>query len=377
MDNLFDAFVASKPRETSGARTSNAYDYQKDWALCKLLKLHKAESDYVLFLDYHEDIVVFDSSNDPQNADFYQVKQKKSGNWTIASLSKQKVPDELASSILGKMFYSEDIFSEYTNSMAFVSNQGVSCKLKNGNKGLDQNIIQFNELDPADKATVRNAVHSSSAKTSNVAGLRKLCLAKTELGVDTHRNLTVGNLVDFFESIHPGKPIATTLAYCTIFDEIRRKTNNSMTCTNVEELLQLKAITQKDFNAIINQITEHSSSTDLWSGMEAQLRSESYSFADIMRIKKQWQTYLVEQMDANNGPAIKLKSSIRKSLEENDHFLSGNTLKDIIDEMKTKLRTPENQHLYSDEYLKAAIIYEVGTYDSISETSKKPEEKTA
>jgi hypothetical protein len=54
-----------KPRETSGARTANRFDYQDDWAFCQILELHEADDDYVVVFDYHDDVLVLDSATDP------------------------------------------------------------------------------------------------------------------------------------------------------------------------------------------------------------------------------------------------------------------------------------------------------------------------
>lgn len=42
----------NKPREKSGPRSSNRFDFQKEWAICKLLELHQTDDDYLLVLDY-------------------------------------------------------------------------------------------------------------------------------------------------------------------------------------------------------------------------------------------------------------------------------------------------------------------------------------
>ncbi len=86
---LADALTSHPPRESSGARTSNRYDFQKNWALCKLLELYSDTSDFLMLLDYHEDVVVLDDESSPEKAYFYQIKTKKSGAWTIATLTRK------------------------------------------------------------------------------------------------------------------------------------------------------------------------------------------------------------------------------------------------------------------------------------------------
>ena len=84
--SLKDLLVTTKPRETSGPRSANRFDFQKSWALCRLLELHKSGKDYLIVFDYHDDVLVLDSCGDPNRIDFYQIKTKQSGHWTRRDL---------------------------------------------------------------------------------------------------------------------------------------------------------------------------------------------------------------------------------------------------------------------------------------------------
>ncbi|GAG02404.1 unnamed protein product, partial [marine sediment metagenome] len=71
--------LIQEPRENAGSKSSNRFDYQKNWALCKLLELHLSGRDYILVLDFHEDILVLDSEVDPKEIEFYQIKTTQQG----------------------------------------------------------------------------------------------------------------------------------------------------------------------------------------------------------------------------------------------------------------------------------------------------------
>ncbi|MFD2209508.1 dsDNA nuclease domain-containing protein [Virgibacillus halophilus] len=87
MDKLKDSFV--KPRDTSGPRSSNRFDYQKDWAILKMMEMYEVEEDFLLVMDYYDDVVVYDSATDLENISFSQIKTS-SKNWTLNSLTKRK-----------------------------------------------------------------------------------------------------------------------------------------------------------------------------------------------------------------------------------------------------------------------------------------------
>src|SRR5262245_8176528 len=104
---LASALLAHKPRETSGASSANRFDYQRTWALCHALALHEGDEDYVVILEFHDDVLVLDRLSDPTRADFFQVKTKKSGTWSVSSLlhssAKKDAAAPEAQSILGRL----------------------------------------------------------------------------------------------------------------------------------------------------------------------------------------------------------------------------------------------------------------------------------
>ena len=50
------------PDDNSGSSSSNRFAYQKNWALYKMLELEQLGRDYMIVMDYHEDVVIIDTS---------------------------------------------------------------------------------------------------------------------------------------------------------------------------------------------------------------------------------------------------------------------------------------------------------------------------
>jgi hypothetical protein len=84
--SVAERLLSHRPRETSGAPAVNRFGYQRTWALCHLLSLHEQPGDYVLILEFHDDILVLDDVSDPKLIDFYQIKTLGKGHWTKAAL---------------------------------------------------------------------------------------------------------------------------------------------------------------------------------------------------------------------------------------------------------------------------------------------------
>ena len=77
-----------KPSENAGSRSSNRFKYQLNWGFKKLLELEYNDEDYIIILDYHDDIVICNSEKQEDYIDFYQIKTKTTAdNWSYALLN--------------------------------------------------------------------------------------------------------------------------------------------------------------------------------------------------------------------------------------------------------------------------------------------------
>ncbi|MEA4849129.1 MAG: dsDNA nuclease domain-containing protein, partial [Clostridiaceae bacterium] len=145
--DLRETIIKQKPRDNSGSRSANRFEYQKNWALCKLLELYLTRKDYLLIFEYHDDIIILDSEVNPQKVEFYQVKTKDHSEWTLNDLiSSSKAKRKIIPSILSKMYINKLNFPSSTQSLNLVSNQKYNIKLKKS-KGLSNNKNRICILD--------------------------------------------------------------------------------------------------------------------------------------------------------------------------------------------------------------------------------------
>jgi hypothetical protein len=101
MGTLLDALAKGKRREDVGADTAARFDYQKSWALCEMLTRHKADSEYLVAFEFHDDVLFLTPEADPNAVEFYQVKTSKSVSpRTIASIT---APGKKSGSTIAKM----------------------------------------------------------------------------------------------------------------------------------------------------------------------------------------------------------------------------------------------------------------------------------
>jgi len=339
------------------------------------LKLHVDEEDYLLIFDYHEDVVVLNSDSEPTSVYFYQIKSKKSGNWTVKALIKNKSGDRF-NSIFGKLFSNYRMCPEYAKLLVFVSNQGLSTKLADGQRALELDLVKFSQLAEQDKEKIHKSVEGSKAAYCDFVGLSMMTFSKTELGINDHVAYTKGKLVEFFETIHPTKNISISLAYKTLFDEVKRRTNSEIICKCVEDLCSNKGIGRESFAQIIDLFVDHTNVEESWKEVNQILISEKYKVSEIRGIKASWRKYAVERMDTCNEPLLIFRKSI---CDEIHKFEASNThydLRTLLKSVKTTVGSDSVPNLRNEPYItEAAIIYEAMTNDPIQKTDKKPKEK--
>lgn len=365
--DFLEAFVKKPVRESSGSRSSNRFDYQKNWSLCELLELHSNPTDYLMVFEHHDDIVVFDSQINPSDAIFYQVKTKTSGNWTIDALTKSK---EGARSILGKLYDNHLSFTDNVKSLVFTSNQPLSTKLKTGKKSIDLEHITFSDLSNKDKEKIQSSVEPKGQEYCDIEGLKKIVTEKNELRLPDHTAITKGKLVEFFENLHPENEIHISLVYKTFFDEIRRKTNHEKPILGVSDLINHKSIARADFENMIGAVISRRSDTDLWSDANNLLISEGFSFLQIRLIRFNWQRYIINKMDVSDEVHAKLAEDIKKEIGEVDRHGDLGSFKDISKNVTSNL-IHKYSNDYSEEYIHAAILHEVLRNYPVSTIDKK------
>nr|WP_233683032.1 dsDNA nuclease domain-containing protein [Leptospira interrogans] len=72
--NIKHDLVTKKVREKAGAISSNRFDYQKDWAICKIIELDEKGMEYAIIMEHHEDVVTVNPFSDPKEIHFFRLK---------------------------------------------------------------------------------------------------------------------------------------------------------------------------------------------------------------------------------------------------------------------------------------------------------------
>lgn len=270
--------VAEKPqRETAGSDSASRFDYQKDWAFCRMIRKHIEGVDYLVAFEFHDDVVFLTPSTHPTNAEFCQVKTSRSQN--PRKLSSLTARPRSNRSILAKMFANFDrICASHEINVTLVSNtvfdfsdsdvcasdlhQKLRTKLVNK---LKQEIPDFDET-----------------------YLEKLHFKVTGVSLDAMDSYLSGEAMTLFShkfGEDHGLNIYTWIRL--LRSEIRRKNNHpSDEICSANELVTHKCISQGFVEETLNTMHAKARDTVDMTLVSTALLQEGWGQQDVMRLRK-------------------------------------------------------------------------------------------
>lgn len=354
---MIDKLLTLKPREESGSKTSRKYSFQQDLSLFLLIKKHEKVDDYVYLFDFHDDLIVLDSSVSPQKIDFYQIKSKDKGNWTISALTKTK-KDEL--SILGKLYSNKLNFPNHTQSLNFITNAPFSFKKLNTDEdSIKKRLIKASELCDESLKLCHSAIQEELSIT-NSKDFNELTLFEvTELSNTNSSTHCLGELASLIYKLNPENKINAQLAYNQIKGEVVRKsstTTNDISLDNLEGLIELKGITKEQFLGFLNKAGLYKSVDEEWNEIQPLLQSCGIEILELQKYKKYLRDVSMALInDVNKIPFQNLLNEINQIFDDaikSNIINDKSNLVEIINYCKSKLKT----ELYNEYFVKSLII---------------------
>ncbi|HDI3034363.1 DUF4297 domain-containing protein [Cronobacter turicensis] len=132
---LSEALVSVDQAERGGENALRGFKYQASWGINYLLEKQKTKSEYLFLFEYHDDILVLNSCDNPTSAEFIQVKTKKDGKWTLAAIS--NASKTKPKSFVAKLYDHFFQFKDHAVSMILLSNAGFDFLDGADEKGTD------------------------------------------------------------------------------------------------------------------------------------------------------------------------------------------------------------------------------------------------
>lgn len=245
--------VSRKPDNISGPRSANRFEYQKDWAISLLLNLYNTRTDFLVILDYHDDLAVVDSELCPSKCCFYQVKTKDSGVWKTSDL----ISTSNGRSFLAKLYEHRLNFGDAADMLIFLSNCKIDRKMLQQGVKNEHERIDTTLLTPSVVNRIQAAIKKELSLPIPPVFGKLLIFEYSDLSVTDHATHVKGKISDFLKERELNGNLDSL--YRALIDEIRRKTDYEFVVDNWESFKNNKTLGYEKFDKFIKAatITDH------------------------------------------------------------------------------------------------------------------------
>lgn len=354
---LVEHFDHVTPRERSGAVSSDRSHYQKDWALCKILKLHLGSEDYLVAFDIHDDVVIFKPESDPDAICFFQIKTKDEGSWSLNSLIGRHKGKKgaLLSSIVGNLYHNLMLFPSFTESLTLVSNAPFKIAISNDKKKsatvLTDALTPFEKVPENNRKKILAALRAEHSLSDDPVLDALLWFEQADLPLQGHDVFTKGKLSEFFSDVNPGGRYNIPVVYRVLIDEIRRRNDYSQKNLIFEQMRLHKSIGRTSFEGMLKVVAIDDSCDRAWSYLSGILQAEGMAFKTIETLRRAWQRVEAQRTDLS-APFRALLESLPPSLELTHSTLTV-TIETALASLKGKMA---DALVFDDDFLRAALL---------------------
>ncbi|MFG1514048.1 dsDNA nuclease domain-containing protein, partial [Halobacteriovorax sp. ZH3_bin.1] len=296
--SLLEILAESIPRERGGAVGGSRYDYQKSWGVSKIIELAASSKSFLIIFDYHEDTIILDSIEKPTFINFYQIKSKTSGNWTLAALSRKT---EKTSSILAKLLKLKEKYKVGTSKFYFSSNALLNAKMKvKEDKSTQFSSIIFEDLDDKElkKLSEKILKELPGVNIKMISG--DVIYQKSKLPIYSTDQACIGYLDEFLSAKFPNHHFRSSDFYKHLFVEVKNKTNCEYLSYDKQWICENKGISDKDFANYLNSANQLKPPSNIWSTIDNHLEKMGVVASERFLLKNTWQEFYLDLV-SNNG----------------------------------------------------------------------------
>lgn len=359
--SLTDKLLAVPQRENAGSRTANRFNYQQVWAFNHMLEMLEKGIEFILFMEFHDDIIIIDNSSNLQLIDFYQIKtDNKASRYITTSFitrNAKKYPEKM--SIAQKMVENYSKFREDTKSIHLVSNKHFDFgELNTTEKSVERAIVKLNEISEVEFKKIKSGMCQSCdlfEKNCNEECVDLIYFDVSLLDLVNYEDTVLGKFINHLSNIGVESSISKTKTlFYTILGEIKRINNWEIKSQNVSELLRCKSISKEDFVFWINKLRVEMPD-DLWNEIREYLLNDGFSSFEVHNIGKQWKKYSIDAMNVDNISIKNIREEIQKIKLEKEF---GNS-KEYLEYIYSKIKYRLDVKVHSKEYIYAIIVKEL------------------
>ncbi len=355
-ENLTDSLT----KERGGRHGGKGHEFQRYWALCHLLKLDVERSDYILLVEFIEDVAVLNSANAPTELDLFQIKKKEGAvgaKWTKTTLSK---PPKDGVSILAKLYESKRVVPEAKASIAFVSNAPVEFPLHDGTSSTEREHFCAAEIEATLKDTLQKSIAGELKCDEQDIEFGALTFLKSPLAMDDLENHAIGRVSSYLGEKFPTHGARADVFCKALYGELKIRATSTQEAASFEELCQIRGIAKSQFDTMLATTLARKPDSEIIDAAISGLTQEKVPFTERTKVKEAARRYLIDKAGKGGAILASLEQSINRHIESIPTDLV--TSWDVANWIENQITTSGQATTFSmldKPYLLAAILYRI------------------
>lgn len=303
--------------EVGGAYNQKGVEFQKHWAIHRMITIANSNSEDFLFLfEAIQDVAILDSELNPTSISVYQLKMKGKGGWSwnlltgfdnIPKTKPKKPPkikplDTVKKSPLGKLYASVKAIKSLKAQGIFVSNAPCELLLSDGTTAGDNLTCDLSQLDAGYLELLSKGLKTLHEAGGSIPNLQSLLIEKVDLPVNDPYTYIVGYVHKFLQSRSPEHAAQAQSFVDALLAKIAPLGTKTEKCKNIDEMRNQHGFSKKDFDKALNtvaSIPDISSFLEIWC---KQLQDEGMNFMDVTSIKMRATDITKSQLYATKQP---------------------------------------------------------------------------
>lgn len=307
-----DSLISSCHNEIAGSRTKNRLTVQISYAIQLLMEFYS--TNFLILMDYIEDVSVIINPDDPSSLHLYQIKTKSSDKqYLLSTVIKDKW--------FQKLYENAIKYSPYVDSASLVCNTDIvdsgSEIFPNEKTRLDDKAIQENA------SKIRKAIATDQKIKESEVDLSNFVFVRSRLSTKRHKDEVEHQFQNFLlEQDNELQVVTAKSIFSLIYDELDTRFNEEINenCSDVQEIFSKKGFSGKNIKEIID------------CGLAIQLPTLDKLFADfhitsILQRRRYTSQYKQIKMDMYSR--ISLFISLKKTLLQFIEYENGNGIDDM------------------------------------------------
>lgn len=354
---FLDILNDSLTKERGGRHGGKGHEFQRYWALCHLLQVDLEKDDYLLLLEFIEDIAVMNSEITPDQMELFQLKKKEgsSSKWTKTTLAK---PLKEGKSILAKLHESKSIAKGETAAIAFVSNAPVELKLGSGEDPTGLSEFSASQIDSVLLTELKSSVAAELGCDLGDIDFDNLKFIRSPLAMDDLENHVIGRVATYLAAKFPDHSPRADVLCKAIYSEIKVKATSTEEAASFGDLKRIRGVSKKQFSSMVALTLSRKSDSDVIDGFLVGLAQECVPYVQREAIKRAARQFIVEKAGRGSSLLSLLQNHVEKSLQmlPNNLVTSWDVANWIVDQVLTQV-TGTDFSILDRDYMIAATLY--------------------